>query len=169
MSFFIHDLHLDYACTRLAPMRQPQLVPMHILSRWVLARLAVGENLTSRGGGGTNQQCSGGVVPMHQPNGNPACYPTTVGADEPHRILEAGKLRESESEMLGTANRSEKAGSTVRDTHGHGDNPSQSPPIWADRYTQPHWNRRVGVDSFVGSPESEAVGSTTKRQPVDGL
>ena len=101
MSFFVHDLHLDCACTRLAPMRRAQLVPMHILLRWVLARLAVGENLTSRGGGGTNQQCSGGVVPMHQPNGSPARYPTTVGADEPHRILEAGKLRESDSEMLG--------------------------------------------------------------------
>ena len=92
MSFFIHDLHLDYACTRLAPMRRAQLVPMHILLRWVLARLAVGENLTSRGGGGTNQQCSGGVVPMHQPNGSPARYPTTVGADEPHRILEGWKI-----------------------------------------------------------------------------
>ena len=71
--------------------------------------------------------------------------------------------------MLGTANHSEKAGSTVRDAHGYGDNPLQSPPMWADRHTQPHWNRRVGVDSFVGSPESEAVGSTTKRQPVDEL
>ena len=97
MSFFIHDLHLDYACTRLAPMRQPQLVPMHILSRWVLARLAVGENLTSRGGGGTNRQHSGGV----KPNGNPIRAPANAGAAVPYRILEAGKLRESDSEMLG--------------------------------------------------------------------
>ena len=70
---------------------------MHRRTRRVLARLAIGENLTSRGGGGTNRQHSGGV----KPNGNPIRTPAKAGAAVPCRILEAGKLRESDSEMLG--------------------------------------------------------------------
>ena len=123
---------------------------MHRRTRRVLARLAIGENLTSRGGGGTNlttnRQHSGGV----KPNGNPIRAPANAGAAVPYRILEAGKLRESDSEMLGYREPFREGGEhrerySGNCTHGYGNNPSQSPVIWAERYTQPRWSWRVGV------------------------
>jgi hypothetical protein len=150
-------------------MGRTQLVPAHRCLRWVLARLAVGGNLTSRGGRGTNQQCSGGVVLMHQPKWQPRSPSDHCRrrAMSPNRILGGWEI--ASVAIRNARYRSGKPGSIVRDTHGRGDNPLQSPPLWADRFTQPHWIRRVVGITPNRVPESEAVGSTTRRQPVDGL
>ena len=69
--------------------------------------------------------------------------------------VESSRLEKCENrtpKRLGTENRSERAGSTVRDAHGHGNNASQSPATWAERHTQPHWIRRAGNRPLTGSP-----------------
>ena len=165
-TYLDHVLYLDHACTRPASMRRTQLVP-HLQINANAHTIAVGVSpIIYRGK--PNIKGWSGYKPAVQrwgganasANGSPARHPTTVGTDEsqsdPRRL---GNCEYCNPKCLG--HRFEKPGSIVRDTHGRGDNPLQSPPLWADRFTQPHWIQRVVGITPNRVPESEAVGSTT--------